>query len=59
MGIHLPACKISKQLDIFKHFDQITLLYLNGGVYNYIITIHTYSYKYSSDSLIIAKILLG
>ena len=37
-GIQLPACKISKQLDNFKNFDQIDLLYLNGGVYNSIIT---------------------
>ena len=56
----MPACKISKHLDKFKKKpDQITLLYLNGGVYNSIITIYIYSHKYSTDSLIIMKILLG
>ena len=40
MGIQLPAFKISKQLVNFKNFDQVTLLYLNGGVYNSIITIY-------------------
>ena len=49
IGIQLPACKISKQLDNFKNFDQITILYLNGGVYNSII-ISNYFYIYSHKS---------
>ena len=43
----MPVCKISKQLDNLKSFDQITLLYLNDGIYKYIyVYIYIYIYIY-------------